>query len=75
MDNAHPHNDAAATILLPIEDMSCAACAARVEKVLGEVPGVSEASVNFATERAKVRYEPAKVQPQTARLSRARRRL
>ena len=69
MDSAPPHNapsptDATATILLPIEDMSCAACAARVEKVLGEVPGVSEASVNFATERAKVRYDPAKVQPQ-----------
>ncbi len=64
MDNALPHTDADTTILLPIEDMSCAACAARVEKVLGEVPGVAEAVVNFATERAKVRYDPAKVQPQ-----------
>ena len=69
MDFGPPHSalsdtDATATILLPVEDMSCAACAARVEKVLGLIPGVSEASVNFATERAKVRYDPAKVQPQ-----------
>ena len=51
----------AATIQIPIEQMSCAACAARVEKALGEVPGVSTAAVNFATERAQVSYDPDKV--------------
>ena len=35
--------------------MTCAACAARIEKVLNRLPGVS-ANVNFATEKARVRY-------------------
>ncbi len=35
---------------LPIEGMSCASCAGRVEKALPAVPGVTEASVNLATE-------------------------
>ena len=39
------------TLDLAISGMTCAACAARVEKVLNRVPGVS-ASVNFATEKA-----------------------
>src|SRR5574338_129856 len=42
---------------LPIAGMTCAACAARLEKVLNRLPGV-EASVNFATEKARVRYQP-----------------
>ena len=42
-------------IELPIVGMSCANCAARVEKTLaGDVPGVKSANVNFATERATV---------------------
>ena len=39
---------------LDIEGMSCASCVARVEKVLKRVPGVIDASVNLATERATV---------------------
>jgi Cu+-exporting ATPase len=39
---------------LDIEGMSCASCVARVEKVLKRVPGVLDASVNLATERATV---------------------
>uniref|UniRef100_UPI0035AC0DB0 heavy metal translocating P-type ATPase n=1 Tax=Trinickia acidisoli TaxID=2767482 RepID=UPI0035AC0DB0 len=35
--------------------MTCASCAARVEKALARVPGVTAASVNLATERATVR--------------------
>src|SRR5262245_14218534 len=35
--------------------MTCASCATRIEKVLNRQPGVAEASVNFATERARVR--------------------
>jgi len=42
-------------IKLQIEGMTCASCAARVEKALTKVPGVSSASVNLATERASVR--------------------
>ncbi|MGK5056745.1 heavy metal translocating P-type ATPase [Janthinobacterium sp. LB2P49] len=39
---------------LAIEGMSCASCVGRVEKALAAVPGVSQASVNLATEVAKV---------------------
>ena len=42
---------------LGIEGMTCASCAARVEKTLAAVPGVREASVNLATEAATVQAE------------------
>ena len=41
--------------LLPIEGMTCGSCVARVEKALAAMPGVEQASVNFATERASVK--------------------
>ncbi|MET0531734.1 MAG: copper ion binding protein, partial [Microvirga sp.] len=41
---------------LTIEGMTCASCVARVEKALERVPGVLDANVNLATERASVRY-------------------
>lgn len=40
---------------LSIEGMSCASCVGRVEKSLKAVPGVVEATVNLATERASIR--------------------
>src|SRR3569832_1011637 len=43
---------------LPVEGMTCATCAMRVEKALAKVPGVHEAVVNFATEVAAVKAEP-----------------
>lgn len=46
------------SIDLPIEGMTCASCAGRVEKALRGVPGVSEASVNLATEKAHVVTNP-----------------
>ncbi|NLY53782.1 MAG: copper-translocating P-type ATPase [Firmicutes bacterium] len=39
--------------------MTCAACSARVERVLQRAPGVQQASVNLAAERATVHYDPA----------------
>jgi Cu+-exporting ATPase len=41
-------------LALDIEGMTCASCVARVEKVLSRMPGVAHASVNLATERARV---------------------
>ncbi|WP_306393760.1 heavy metal translocating P-type ATPase [Telluria beijingensis] len=41
--------------VLQIEGMSCASCVGRVEKALRAVPGVRDASVNLATEKASVR--------------------
>ncbi len=43
---------------LDVEGMTCAACAARIEKNLNKLDGV-EASVNLATEKATVRFDPA----------------
>ncbi|NBB84373.1 MAG: hypothetical protein GVY28_13335, partial [Alphaproteobacteria bacterium] len=40
------------TLSLPIDGMSCASCAGRVEAALARIAGVREASVNLATERA-----------------------
>ncbi len=48
-------------IHIPIEGMTCAACAARIEKKLAKLPGVEQASVNYATERAEVTFDPALV--------------
>ena len=47
---------------LGIGGMSCAACAARIEKVVRRLPGV-EGSVNFAAETARVRYMPGLADP------------
>jgi len=44
------------TTELAIEDMTCASCVGRVEKALAQIPGVLEANVNLATERARVRH-------------------
>ncbi|MDF2922708.1 MAG: ATPase [Paenibacillaceae bacterium] len=46
---------------MQITGMSCAACAARIERGLGKVEGVAEANVNLALERASVSYDPGKV--------------
>ncbi|MCH5499903.1 heavy metal translocating P-type ATPase [Pseudomonas syringae] len=45
----------AQTIGLSVEGMTCASCVGRVERALQAVPGVSQATVNLATERATVR--------------------
>ncbi|MFZ9254000.1 MAG: heavy metal translocating P-type ATPase [Hylemonella sp.] len=41
-----------------IGGMTCASCVSRVERALSKVPGVASASVNLATESARVRYAP-----------------
>lgn len=41
-----------------VEGMTCASCVARVEKALKSVPGVEDASINLATEKATVRAKP-----------------
>lgn len=45
-------------ITLNIGGMTCAACAQRVEKTLAKLKGVDSASVNFATEKATVVFQP-----------------
>ena len=41
--------------------MSCAVCAATVEKTVSELPGVAEASVNFSANTLQVVYDPKKI--------------
>uniref|UniRef100_UPI0035AE8635 heavy metal translocating P-type ATPase n=1 Tax=Hylemonella sp. TaxID=2066020 RepID=UPI0035AE8635 len=48
-----------ATLDLGIAGMTCASCVTRVEKALKKVPGVTEATVNLATESARVSYQPS----------------
>jgi P-type Cu+ transporter len=50
-----------ATVRVGVRGMTCASCVARVERQLGRVKGVHEASVNLATEQATVRFDPALV--------------
>ena len=49
---------------LPIAGMTCASCAARIVRKLNKLDGVT-ASVNYATEKAAVEYDPAQVTPDT----------
>lgn len=44
-----------------LEGMTCAACANRIEKGLAKLPGVTNASVNFAMETARVEYTPGDI--------------
>ncbi|CAN5441221.1 heavy metal translocating P-type ATPase [soil metagenome] len=46
---------------LPVEGMTCASCANRIERKLNQLDGV-EASVNFATEQASVSFDPGRVE-------------
>ena len=47
------------TVQLGVQGMTCASCVARVERAFAKLDGVSEASVNLATEKARVVFDPA----------------
>ncbi|UWQ14901.1 heavy metal translocating P-type ATPase [Aliiroseovarius sp. M344] len=53
------------TAVLEVEAMSCASCVGRVERMLAATPGVLEARVNLASERAFVTYLAGATTPQT----------
>ena len=59
MNNSSSSFVSAATLDIGIAGMTCASCVARVEKALKKVPGVQSATVNLATESARVIYAPA----------------
>ncbi|RNB57932.1 copper-translocating P-type ATPase [Brevibacillus gelatini] len=48
---------------LDVTGMTCAACAARIEKGLKKLPGVIDANVNLTMERATVHYNPGEISP------------
>jgi Cu+-exporting ATPase len=60
---AAPERAGATRVDLPIEGMTCGACAARIERGLLRIDGVASASVNLAAERATVVYDPAVTSP------------
>ena len=46
-------------MVLSVEGMTCASCVNRIERFLRKTPGVAEAAVNLATEKATVTFDPA----------------
>ncbi len=52
---------AARTLSLPVTGMSCASCAGSIERGLTKLDGIVQAQVNFATERAEVSFDPARI--------------
>ena len=48
-------------IVISIEGMTCVACAQRIERVVGKLEGVAQVSVNYATDKAVVTYNPQQV--------------
>jgi len=52
---------ATATSIIPVGGMTCASCVRRVEKAISKLDGVAVASVNLASEKASVAYDPALV--------------
>ncbi|HHT08503.1 MAG: heavy metal translocating P-type ATPase [Christensenellales bacterium] len=48
-------------VTLGISGMTCAACSARIEKVLAKQPGISRITVNLATEQAAIAYDPGQI--------------
>src|SRR5215213_1928112 len=57
------HPDNTAHVEMPIVGMTCASCATRIERRLNKLDGVA-ASVNYATEKASVAFDPAAVAPE-----------
>ncbi|MDR1627082.1 MAG: heavy metal translocating P-type ATPase, partial [Spirochaetia bacterium] len=49
------------SVAIPIGGMTCAACSARVEKAVRKLEGIESATVNLATEKATVVYNPAAI--------------
>ncbi|MEI7762475.1 MAG: heavy metal translocating P-type ATPase [Comamonadaceae bacterium] len=69
MNTASTTRTAPTSVDIGIGGMTCASCVARVEKALKKVPGVQEATVNLATESARVVISPG--EDVQARLRRA----
>jgi Cu+-exporting ATPase len=62
-DMAGPAAPQTRRIDLPVEGMTCAACATRIGKGLGKLDGVERADVNLAAARATVVFDPELVDP------------
>ena len=56
-----PNSEIKTKATIPITGMTCATCAITIEKGLAETLGVEKATVNFASEKASIEYDPNKV--------------
>ena len=56
---AEPRRDGNLSLRLPVAGMTCGGCASKLQRALSSEPGVSEAAVNLALNRADVSYDPA----------------
>ena len=45
-------------VIIPIKGMNCASCSGKVEKTIQKLDGVADATVNLATEKATISYDP-----------------
>lgn len=60
---AADQDEGKASVTIPIEGMSCSACAARLKRSLKELDGVVEAEVSLEHKNARVRYLTGKTDP------------
>lgn len=51
------------TVVIPVEGMSCVACAARVKKTLTSIAGVGDVQVSLVERNARVRFDPSRIAP------------
>lgn len=51
------------TITLPVSGMSCAACSARLERGLNQLPGIKAAAFNLALQKGTITYDPLEISP------------
>ena len=51
------------TVVIPVEGMSCAACAARIKKTLTSIGGVADVEVSLGGRNARVRFDPGSLSP------------
>ncbi|WP_127495179.1 heavy metal translocating P-type ATPase [Paenibacillus glycanilyticus] len=56
-------DDKGITIDLSVQGMSCTACAARIEKNVGKMPGVEAVAVSYSARTAWVQYKPGMIEP------------
>jgi copper chaperone CopZ len=47
-----------------IGGMHCSSCSSLIEKSLGQISGVGEANVNYASEKARIKYNPKLTNPE-----------
>lgn len=60
---SHSSTQEEKTAVIPIEGMSCSACAARIKKTLNAIDGISDVEINLADRNARIRFVPSKINP------------